>query len=274
MVAQHGSTSSPAKRIAIENQVFNELMYSDDERSQRPIGYGFGANRSKLYGVGGELRKRGYFASGTSSGVGTATQNNLFGTGAKPKRNDYSTLDTSAEVERLNFAMEAMNETNELMQARIHMQSQQLKMQSKQLQMQSKQMEGLQFQLEQVTSLVTKFGVMLNSPQIDPMGSTRRGVSRPGITATKAQVSAISFFFFLNFFYPHKPCRLVTYKSFMYFIGLYVAFMSHMPSCLLTLFSEDPYLLFISSLSVVVRGLQRLLDNCLKGSNPLKSFCK
>lgn len=188
MVAQHGSTSSPAKRIAIENQVFNELMYSDDERCQRPIGFGFGANKNKIFGVGGELRKRGYLASGASSEVGTVTRNKLLGIGAEPKRNDYS-LDTSTDVERLNFAIAAMSETNELMQARIKMQSQQLKVQSQQLQMQSKQMDGLQFQLQQVTSLLTKFGVMLNNPQLDP---TRRGNSCNGINATNTQVSEAS----------------------------------------------------------------------------------
>ncbi|XP_021776499.1 uncharacterized protein LOC110740317 [Chenopodium quinoa] len=190
LVAKRGSTSSPAERIAIENQVFNELMYSDDdERCQRPIGYGFGVNRNKLFGVGGELRKRGYLASGTSTEVGSGSRNKLFGIGAEPKRNKYSTLDTSKEVERLNFAMEAMSETNEVMQARIQMQSQQLKMQSQQLQMQSKQMEGLQFQLQQVTSLLTKFGVMLNNPQNDP---TRRGVFRQGPNTMNAQVSEAS----------------------------------------------------------------------------------
>ncbi|XP_021753214.1 uncharacterized protein LOC110718640 isoform X2 [Chenopodium quinoa] len=190
LVAQRGSTSSPAERIAIENQVFNELMYSDDdERCQRPIGYGFGVNRNKLFGVGGELRKRGYLPSGTSTEVGSGSRNKLFGIGAEPKRNNYSTLDTSKEVERLNFAMEAMNETNEVMQARIQMQSQQLKMQSQQLQMQSKQMEGLQFQLQQVTSLLTKFGVMLNNPQNDP---SRRGVFRQGLNTMNAQVSEAS----------------------------------------------------------------------------------
>ncbi|XP_010690514.2 uncharacterized protein LOC104904039 isoform X1 [Beta vulgaris subsp. vulgaris] len=184
MVAQRGSTSSPTKRIAIENQVFNELMYSDDERCYRPIGYGFGANRNKLFGVGEELRKRGYSASGTSTEAGNSTRNKLLGIGPERKRSSYSALDTSTEVDRLNFAMATMGETNELMQAQIQMQAQQLKMQSQQLQMQSKQMEGLQFQLQQVTSLLNKFGVMLNNPKNDP---TRRGNSCQGINVNNAQ---------------------------------------------------------------------------------------
>ncbi|KAL2928169.1 E3 ubiquitin-protein ligase mind-bomb [Bienertia sinuspersici] len=85
--------------------------------------------------------------------------------------------------------MAAMNETNEVMEARIHMQSQQLKMQSQQLQMQSKQMEGLQFQLQQVTSLLTKFGVMMNNPQND---SSHRGISCQNNNVASAQVPEAS----------------------------------------------------------------------------------
>ncbi|KAL2937313.1 Uncharacterized protein RDABS01_020762 [Bienertia sinuspersici] len=189
IVAQRGSTSSPAKRVAIENQVFNELMYSDDERYQRPIGYGFGANKNKIFGVEGELRNRGYMASGTSTEKGTINRNKFLGVGVEGKRSDYAALNNSSEVEKLNFAMAAMNETNEVMEARIHMQSQQLKMQSQQLQMQSKQMEGLQFQLQQVTSLLTKFGVMMNNPQND---SSHRGISCQNNNVASAQVPEAS----------------------------------------------------------------------------------
>ncbi|XP_057525166.1 uncharacterized protein LOC130804639 isoform X2 [Amaranthus tricolor] len=191
MVAQRGSTSSPSKRIAIENQVFNELMYSDDERPYRPIGYGFGANWNKKI-VGGEKRKREYFASGASmeaGGPGTGTRSKLLGIGAMQKRSDYSTLDISTEMERLNFAMTAVSETNELMQAQMKKQSRQLKMQAQQLQLQSKQMDGMQFQLQQMTSLLTKFGVMLNNPKID---STRRGPFYQSLNVTNAQVPGAS----------------------------------------------------------------------------------
>uniref|UniRef100_A0A7C9AY47 Uncharacterized protein n=2 Tax=Opuntia streptacantha TaxID=393608 RepID=A0A7C9AY47_OPUST len=97
--------------------------------------------------------------------------------------------DTSAEVERLNFAMAVMSETNELMQAQLQMQSKQLKVQSQQLQMQSEQMEALQSQLQQVTSLLTKFGVMLHNGSIH---STSRGASRAGVDFASTQVPADS----------------------------------------------------------------------------------
>jgi len=93
----------------------------------------------------------------------------------------------SGEVDRLNFAVAAMRETSEIMRGQLQMQSKELKMQSQQLQMHSQQMEGLQFQLQQVASLLTKFGVtvMLNKPPINP---TPIGVPYRGINFANAQV--------------------------------------------------------------------------------------
>jgi len=68
LVAQRAPTSS-SQRVTIENQVFNELMYSDeDERLQQPVGYWVGVNKRKMFGVEGELR-RGFCPSGISAGL-------------------------------------------------------------------------------------------------------------------------------------------------------------------------------------------------------------
>lgn len=186
MIAQRGAPSSSKERVAIENEVFNELMYSDDD--QRPIGYGSGVSRNKVFGIGAELRKRGFLASDTyhtlAGAEGVTRRNKISRVGGEARSSGYLASDTSAEVERLNFAVTAMGETNELMQAQLQMQSKQLKMQSQQLQMQSQQMEGLQFQLQQVTSLLTKFGVMLNKPPINP---TPRGVPYGGLKFANAR---------------------------------------------------------------------------------------
>lgn len=45
-------------RSDIENQVFDELMYDQEKPNQRPLGYGFGVNRSDVFGVHAQLRKR------------------------------------------------------------------------------------------------------------------------------------------------------------------------------------------------------------------------
>lgn len=201
MIAERAPTS-PSQRVAIENQVFNELMYSDeDERYQRPIGYGFGVNTKKIFGVEGELRRRGYARSGTMGEAASFIQSQKLRVKGEPKESGYMEADNSAEVERLSFSMEAMSETNELMQAQLEMQAKQLKKQSERLQMQSERMDGLQAQLQQVTSLLTKFGVMLNNGPIHPTPkfgvmsnsgpthSTPRGVSRRGVDFADTQVA-------------------------------------------------------------------------------------
>jgi len=51
--------SSPSKTQAeIENEVFDELMYEEDN-PKRPVGFGFNVDRSDVFGVNGVLRKRG-----------------------------------------------------------------------------------------------------------------------------------------------------------------------------------------------------------------------
>jgi len=122
----------------------------------------------------------------TLPGAESVTRNKKSRVGGDARRSRFLTSDMSDKVERLNFAVTAMSDTNELMQAQLQMQSKQLKMQSQQLQMQSQQMEGLQFQLQQVTSLLTKFGVMLNKPPINP---TPRGVPYGGLNFANARVS-------------------------------------------------------------------------------------
>lgn len=191
MIAQRAPSSS-SKSVAVENQVFNELMYSDDER-QRPIGYGFGVTRNKVFGLGAELRKKGYLASGTAEPM-SISRNKTTGIGREPRRSGSKSLDTSAQTERLKFAVAATSEANELMQSQLQMQSQQLQMHSQQLQMQSQQMEGLRVQLQQVTSLLTKFGVMLNNPTSTnsfPATAPRR-VPYQGVSFTNSQVPEAS----------------------------------------------------------------------------------
>ncbi|XP_074313014.1 uncharacterized protein LOC141648349 isoform X2 [Silene latifolia] len=161
LIAQRGSTSSH-RTTAVENQVFNELMYSDEY--QRPLGYGFGVTGNKVFRTEAESRKRGYGELGIKAEFGSSKKK-MFRMGSERKNSGYFPPDSSAEVERLNFAVTALGETNQLMQGQIKMQSRQLQMQSQQLQMQSKQIEGVQVQLQQVTSLLTKYGAMLNNPQ-------------------------------------------------------------------------------------------------------------
>lgn len=181
----HAPTSS-SQHVAIENKVFNELMYSDeDERFQPPVGCEFGVRKRKMFGVEGELRRRGYWPSGISAEAASFRQSQFLRVKEEPKKSSYMAADTSAEVERLNFAMAAMSETNELMQAQLQMQSKQLKMQTQQLRMQSEQMEALQSQLQQVTSLLTKFGVMLHN---GPIHSASRGASHGGVDFASTQV--------------------------------------------------------------------------------------
>lgn len=193
MIAQRGAPSSSSQRIAIENQVFNELMYSEDDR--RPLGYGFGVDRNKVFGIGAELRKRGFMASGTLAETESVTRNKKPRVKVESTRSGYLSSDMLGEVERLNFTVAALSETNELMQAQLQMQSKHLKRQSKQLKMQSQQMEGLQLQLQQVTSLLTKFGVMLNKPPSNPArgGVPYRGLNysnpRPRVPAAVCEFS-------------------------------------------------------------------------------------
>ncbi|KAJ8441793.1 hypothetical protein Cgig2_021483 [Carnegiea gigantea] len=53
-------SSSPSKtQVEIENEVFDELMY-EEENPKRPIGFGFNVHRSDVFGVNNILRKRGY----------------------------------------------------------------------------------------------------------------------------------------------------------------------------------------------------------------------
>ncbi|KAH9620419.1 hypothetical protein KSS87_008555, partial [Heliosperma pusillum] len=151
LIAQRGSTSS-RRTTAVENQVFNELMYSDEY--QRPLGYGFGVTGNKVFGTEEESRKRGYGDLGIKAEI-RRSKKKMFRMGSERMNSGYFPPDSSAEVERLNFAVTAMGETHRLMQGQIKMQSQQLQMQSQQLQMQSKQIEGVQAQLQQVTSLLT-----------------------------------------------------------------------------------------------------------------------
>lgn len=185
LVAQSAPTSS-SQHVAIENKVFNELMYSDeDERFQPPVGCEFGVSKRKMFGVEGELRRRGYWPSGISAEAASFHQSQFLRVKEEPKKSSYMAADTSAEVERLNFAMAAMSETNGLMQAQLQMQSKQLKMQTQQLRMQSEQMEALQSQLQQVTSLLTKFGVMLHN---GPIHSASRGASHGGVDFASSQV--------------------------------------------------------------------------------------
>lgn len=140
-----------------------------------------------MFGVEGELRRRGYWPSGISAEAASFRQSQFLRVKEEPKKSSYMAADTSAEVERLNFAMAAMSETNELMQAQLQMQSKQLKMQTQQLRMQSEQMEALQSQLQQVTSLLTKFGVMLHN---GPIHSASRGASHGGVDFASTQISS------------------------------------------------------------------------------------
>ncbi|KAL9238347.1 hypothetical protein vseg_012780 [Gypsophila vaccaria] len=190
LIAQRGSTSS--HRTAVENQVFNELMYSDDERLyQRPLGYGFGLKGHKVYGVEAESRKRGYVASSLKAAAGSSKKKKSR-LGTERRSSGYLPQDSTVDVERLNFAMTAMGETNQLMQGQIKMQSQQLQMQSQQLQMQSKQIQGLQAQLQQVTSLLTKFGSMLNNTSNPQAHHTPKGAFFHGLNGANRQVPAVS----------------------------------------------------------------------------------
>ncbi|KAL2923774.1 DNA-directed RNA polymerase subunit A' [Bienertia sinuspersici] len=50
------ASSSSKSRVAIENEVFNDLMY-DGEVPKRPLNYGFGVKQSVIFGVQGLLRK-------------------------------------------------------------------------------------------------------------------------------------------------------------------------------------------------------------------------
>ncbi|KAJ8431530.1 hypothetical protein Cgig2_020461 [Carnegiea gigantea] len=53
------SSSPPKTRVEIENEVFDDLMY-EEENPKRPIGFGFNVDRSAIFGVNSILRKRGY----------------------------------------------------------------------------------------------------------------------------------------------------------------------------------------------------------------------
>ncbi|KAJ8429406.1 hypothetical protein Cgig2_025593 [Carnegiea gigantea] len=56
-------SSSPSKtQVEIENEVFDELMY-EEENPKRPIDFGFNVDRSDVFGVNSILRKRGYIFS-------------------------------------------------------------------------------------------------------------------------------------------------------------------------------------------------------------------
>ncbi|KAJ8424751.1 hypothetical protein Cgig2_003010 [Carnegiea gigantea] len=53
-------SSSPSKaQVEIENEVFDELMY-EEENPKRSIGFGFNVDQSDVFGVNSILRKRGY----------------------------------------------------------------------------------------------------------------------------------------------------------------------------------------------------------------------
>ncbi|KAJ8428068.1 hypothetical protein Cgig2_024135 [Carnegiea gigantea] len=53
-------SSSPSKtQVEIENEVFDELMY-EEENPKRPIGFGFNVDQSDVFDVNSILRKRGY----------------------------------------------------------------------------------------------------------------------------------------------------------------------------------------------------------------------
>ncbi|KAJ8430728.1 hypothetical protein Cgig2_001301 [Carnegiea gigantea] len=59
-VQERRLSSSPSKtQVEIENEVFHELMY-EEENSKRSIGFGFNVDRSDVFSVNSVLRKRGY----------------------------------------------------------------------------------------------------------------------------------------------------------------------------------------------------------------------
>ncbi|KAL6577030.1 hypothetical protein OROMI_011306 [Orobanche minor] len=63
------ANSSPSKsRIDIENDIFNDLMYENDNR-KRLVGYGLGVDKSSVFGVQGELMKRDNNCSNTDTSV-------------------------------------------------------------------------------------------------------------------------------------------------------------------------------------------------------------
>ncbi|KAL6565440.1 hypothetical protein OROHE_004495 [Orobanche hederae] len=68
-VIERLANSSPSKsRINIENDVFNDLMYENDN-PKRLVGYGLGVDKSSVFGVQGELMKRDNNCSNTDSSV-------------------------------------------------------------------------------------------------------------------------------------------------------------------------------------------------------------
>ncbi|KAL6550506.1 hypothetical protein OROMI_020994 [Orobanche minor] len=68
-VIERLANSSPSKsRIDIENDVFNDLMYENDN-PKRLVGYGLGVDKSSVFGVQGELMKRDNNCSNADSSV-------------------------------------------------------------------------------------------------------------------------------------------------------------------------------------------------------------
>ncbi|KAJ8429361.1 hypothetical protein Cgig2_021332 [Carnegiea gigantea] len=69
LIAERTTDSSSAKEV--ENEVFNELMYGSqsdqDKKHQRVVGYGMVVNYSKIFGVEGEIRKRGLMSRDNST---------------------------------------------------------------------------------------------------------------------------------------------------------------------------------------------------------------
>ena len=54
------TSSSPLKtQVEIESEVFDELMYEEDN-PKRPVGFRFNVDQSDMFDVNGVLRKRGY----------------------------------------------------------------------------------------------------------------------------------------------------------------------------------------------------------------------
>ncbi|KAL6550509.1 hypothetical protein OROMI_020997 [Orobanche minor] len=68
-VIERLANSSPSKsRIDIENDVFNDLMYENDN-PKRLVGYGLGVDKSSVFGVQGELMKRDNNCSNADNSV-------------------------------------------------------------------------------------------------------------------------------------------------------------------------------------------------------------
>ncbi|KAL6577081.1 hypothetical protein OROMI_011357 [Orobanche minor] len=69
LVIERLANSSPSKsRIDIENDVFNDLMYENDN-PKCLVGYGLGVDKSSVFGVQGELMKRDNNCSNADSSV-------------------------------------------------------------------------------------------------------------------------------------------------------------------------------------------------------------